>query len=102
MQQRIVRYVWFVVGFAAAAAIVSELLVGFGQLGWSRYVGDDYRIYMDATNRWLAGGSYFLSRQLAGPYQLEMGDVMYPPVALWLFAPFRSCRRSCGGQYPPP
>jgi hypothetical protein len=43
---------------------------------------------MDATNRWLAGGSYFLPRQLAGPSQLEMGDVMYPPVALWLFAPF--------------
>jgi hypothetical protein len=88
MRERITRYAWIAVGVAAAAIIVSELLVGFGQLGWSRYVGDDYRIYMDATNRWLSGGSYFLPSQLAGPHPLEMGDVMYPPVALWLFVPF--------------
>jgi hypothetical protein len=75
------------VGFAAAGTILLELAVGFGQLNWIRFVGDDYRIYMDATARWLNGGSYFLPRQLAGPYQIEMGDVMYPPVALCLFVP---------------
>lgn len=87
-RNRIVHDVWIMVGFAAAAAIAAELLVGFGQLGWSRYLGDDYRIYMDAATRWLSGGSYFLPRQVGGPYELAMGDVMYPPVALWLFVPF--------------
>ena len=89
MRSPIGRYAWIVVGFAAACVIVMELAVGFGQLNWGRYVGDDYRIYMDATTRWLDGASYFLSRQLSGPYALEMGDVMYPPVALWLFLPFK-------------
>jgi hypothetical protein len=26
--------------------------------------------------------------QLAGPYEISPGDVLYPPVALWLFVPF--------------
>src|ERR1035437_5023811 len=76
------------VGSVAAVLIVIELAVGFGQLGWGRNVGVDYRIYMDATTRWLSGGSYFLPRQLAGPYRLQMADFFSPPVALWLFAPF--------------
>jgi hypothetical protein len=76
------------VGSVAVALIVIELAFGFGQLGWGRDVGVDYRIYMDATTRWFSDGSYFLPRQLAGPYPLQMGDVFYPPVALWLFAPF--------------
>src|ERR1035437_8980692 len=76
------------VGSVAVALIVIELAFGFGQLGWGRDVGVDYRIYMDATTRWFSDGSYFLPRQLAGPYPLLMGDVFYPPVALWLFVPF--------------
>jgi hypothetical protein len=76
------------VGSVAAFLIVTELVLGFSQLGWGRDVGVDYRIYMDATTRWFTDGSYFLPRQLSGPYQLQMGDVFYPPVALWLFAPF--------------
>ncbi len=88
MRSRIKRDPWALLGFAAAAAIAAELIVGFGRLGWNGDVGVDYKIYMDATVRWLGGGSYFLPRQLAGPYQLQMGDVFYPPVALWLFVPF--------------
>ena len=88
MGRRTTHHASILVASAAAAAIVTELLIGFSQLGWGRYVGVDYRIYMDATARWLSGGSYFLPRQLGGPYQLQMGDVFYPPVALWLFAPF--------------
>ena len=87
-RRRAVRYVWIVVAFTATAAVVVELVVGFGSLGWGRFVGADYRIYMDAATRWLSGGSYFLPHQLGGPYDLQIGDVLYPPVALWLFVPF--------------
>jgi hypothetical protein len=51
-------------------------------------LGVDYRLYMDVTRRWLDGGPYFEPYQLAGPYQISAGDVLYPPVALLFFAPF--------------
>jgi hypothetical protein len=52
------------------------------------YGGVDYRLYMDATMRWLHGGSYFEAYQLAGPYQISAGDILYPPLTLLLFLPF--------------
>ena len=50
--------------------------------------GVDFCLYRDAAARWLAGGPYFEPYQLAGPYPITAGDVLYPPVALWLFVPF--------------
>lgn len=51
-------------------------------------LGVDYRLYIDVTRRWLEGGSYFEPYQLAGPYEIRAGDVLYPPVSLLFFAPF--------------
>jgi hypothetical protein len=51
-------------------------------------LGVDYRLYRDATHLWLDGGPFYPFRQLAGPYEITPGDVLYPPVAIWLFAPF--------------
>ena len=51
-------------------------------------VGVDFTLYRDATARWLSGGSFYEPYQLAGPYSIRAGDVLYPPVALWLFVPF--------------
>jgi hypothetical protein len=51
-------------------------------------VGVDYQLYRDAAARWLAGGSFFEPYQLAGPYDISAGDILYPPVGLWLFVPF--------------
>src|SRR5450759_88660 len=50
-------------------------------------VGVDYRLYMDAARRWLDGGGFYLPFQVAGPYPVLLGDVMYPPNALFLFVP---------------
>jgi hypothetical protein len=50
--------------------------------------GVDFDLYRDVTNRWLAGGPFFEPYQVAGPYEIRAGDVLYPPVALWLFVPF--------------
>jgi len=51
-------------------------------------LGVDFSLYRDVAARWLAGGSYFEPHQLAGPYTIEVGDILYPPVGLWLFVPF--------------
>jgi hypothetical protein len=50
--------------------------------------GVDFQLYRDVTARWLAGGPFYQPYQLAGPYVIQAGDILYPPVALWLFVPF--------------
>jgi hypothetical protein len=50
--------------------------------------GVDYELYRDATTRWFLGGPFYEPYQLAGPYPISAGDILYPPVALWLFLPF--------------
>lgn len=51
-------------------------------------LGVDFALYRDVTARWLAGGPFYEPYQIAGPYEIRAGDVLYPPVALWLFVPF--------------
>ncbi len=59
---------------------------------WS--LGMDFRYYRDLGVRWLADGSFYLPRQLEGPYvvglleQAPVVDTQYPPHALLLFVPF--------------
>lgn len=70
------------------ATQVPSLIEAFGRPNVNGYGGVDYRLYMDATQRWLAGGPFYQPYQLAGPYAISAGDILYPPVALWLFVPF--------------
>jgi hypothetical protein len=51
-------------------------------------IGVDFQLYRDVAARWLAGGAYFETYQLAGPYEIRAGDILYPPLGLLLFAPF--------------
>jgi len=51
-------------------------------------LGVDATLYRDVTIRWLGGGSFYEPYQLAGPYEIRAGDVLYPPVGLVLFVPF--------------
>ncbi len=54
--------------------------------------GVDFLSYRAATARWLAGGPFYEPYQLAGRYAILSNAtptaVLYPPVDLWLFAPF--------------
>ena len=50
--------------------------------------GFDYDTYMAAVARWLAGGSFYLPYQLAGPYEVVNREVLYPPIVLPLLAGF--------------
>lgn len=79
-----------------ALAAIAIVLVGFTALEWAygwtalgwQYNHGDLAIYTDATRRLFAGGSWYLERQLGGPYLLAFGDVLYPPVAALFFAPW--------------
>lgn len=52
-------------------------------------LGQDFEYYRAVGERFLADGSYYLPRQLSGPYVVAlMQDVLYPPLALLLFVPF--------------
>jgi len=50
--------------------------------------GVDFALYRDVALRWLGGGSFYEPYQLAAPYEIRAGDVLYPPVGLVLFVPF--------------
>jgi hypothetical protein len=52
------------------------------------YFGLDRRIYMVATERWLAGASFYEPYQLAGPYQIDRIEILYPPILLLVLVPF--------------
>jgi hypothetical protein len=49
---------------------------------------DDLEVLLEATRRLFAGESWYLPRQLNGSYHTEFGDVLYPPVTAWFFAPW--------------
>ena len=81
--------------FAAIVSTVSLLAVavalvvfGFQERNWALALGLDRATYIDGAQRWLHGGSFYLDRQLHGPYDIHMGDLMYPPTLLWLLVPF--------------
>ncbi len=77
------------------------ILVTAGQLGaiavsWASVLpeilnqwGEDYQWFVDMTRRWVETGIFYNPHQLAGPYEAGSGvDMLYPPVALFLFVPF--------------
>lgn len=69
----------------AAAAVFVAVLMGAQARG---EVGYDAGLYIDSAARWLATGEFYYPIQFAGPYP-SLGTVMlYPPVSLYLFAPF--------------
>jgi hypothetical protein len=79
------------VGFIVVAAIAAGLAIAELVMTISHdpsAVGLDYRFYRAVGARWLETGSFYLPRQLTGPYDIElMSDVVYPPFAVLLFAP---------------
>jgi hypothetical protein len=80
---RIVAAASFVVAVGRAVAYFSTIPDPAGS------VGIDYRLYVAATQRWLDGGTFYEPFQLAGPYHVQgIGEILYPPIILWLLVPF--------------
>src|SRR5262245_66686562 len=79
------------ISFAVLTAAILVSTVGpFLALApsFNGYGGIDYDLYVNATDGWLAGGAFYGQEQLTGAYSIEMGNILYPPVALWLLVPF--------------
>jgi hypothetical protein len=70
----------------AWAALVGWL--AFDQAASLGRVGSDLDLYVSATRDWLSGGSFYPAHQLAGPYVISPGDILYPPTTIPLFVPF--------------
>ena len=52
-------------------------------------IGLDFLFYKSVGDRWLETGQMYLAHQLSGPYVVRTEvDVLYPPLALFLFVPF--------------
>jgi hypothetical protein len=79
---------------AGGAAI---LFLGLFVAQWAQFliaggvanIGVDYNLYHNATASWIRGDGFYLPHQLAGPYVVEHGDVLYPPTFLVLLVPLQ-------------
>jgi len=71
----------------AASVLLPVLFVVATNAPLDQPFAKDVQLYIDAAARWLAGGSFYEPHQLTGPYEVAHGDVLYPPVGLWLFVP---------------
>ncbi len=76
------------VGLSAAVFLLPVLFVLVIPDPLEQPLGVDAALYRDAAVRWFADGQFYVPRQLAGPYDVAHGDILYPPVGLWLFVPF--------------
>jgi len=76
------------IGLSIAVFVLPLAFVAITPDALEQPFGVDFVLYRDVAARWLAGGPYFEPYQLAGPYEIRAGDVLYPPVGLWLFVPF--------------
>jgi hypothetical protein len=83
---RIIRAI--LLGLTGAFLVVWAVEMSVAIRGGFFGAGVDIDIYATATRHWLADGTWYLPRQLAGPYSVEFGDVLYPPTLLWLTVPF--------------
>lgn len=67
-------------------APIVELFQAVDRIG--TILGPDRMLYLDATSRWLSGGPFYPDYELSGPFENTDHDVLYPPNAILLFAPF--------------
>ncbi len=82
---------------AAAGRVVAVALIGVGWLWIAAALlvnlsnpafGLDYRWHVEAAQRLLDTGTPYLPFELAGPFVIGDGAILYPPTAFLLFIPF--------------
>ena len=76
------------IGLTGGLLAVFLVEVATAERGGLFGAGVDLDIYTIATRNWLADGTWYLPRQLGGPYDIQFGDILYPPTLLWLTVPF--------------
>jgi hypothetical protein len=86
---RLYRPVCVALAVVLLALFAAEIAYGWtSDLNWRAAAGNDLAIYTTATESLLRNGQWYLERQLHGPYPLLYGDVLYPPVTAFAFAPW--------------
>src|SRR5215216_6573659 len=84
------RFALSSITFALLLLAVVEL--GYGLVGppnWDAAIGSDLAYYANLARKLFSGGGWYQDRQLHGPYDINFTDeVLYPPAAAWIFAPF--------------
>jgi hypothetical protein len=60
----------------------------WGTVASANRVGADFQLYVDASRGVLAGHGLYPAHQLAGPYDVADGDILYPPPIVLLMLPF--------------
>jgi len=87
-RDRVVRIVAIVLSaflvFAIAYEVV-EILTNLDRLAFP--LDGDRVLYMNAAQSWLDGTGFYHPYQVAGPYEVRSGDILYPPPMLLVFAP---------------
>lgn len=84
----LVRAVAIVLSIGLLIAIAGEVVEILTNLGRLAFPTDGDRVlYADAARSWLAGTGFYHPYQLAGPYEIRSGDILYPPPMLLVFAP---------------
>jgi hypothetical protein len=88
-RERLIRAFWPAATVVIAIAGVAELLWLWPYMADQQAIGSDYAFFMRITQTWVDTGVFYLPHQLAGPYEVQtLVDVLYPPIALYLFVPF--------------
>jgi hypothetical protein len=80
-------------GSTAAILVLAaiELAYGLAYKSWDRAIGGDLTYYANLARNLFSGGHWFPDKELHGPWQIMNSgpiDVLYPPAAAWIFAPF--------------
>jgi hypothetical protein len=79
-----------------AALTMTAAILGLTVVQWLPILLDldpakiaiDYNLYVEATQRFLEGGGYYLPYQVAGPYDATPGVILYPPPFILVMLPF--------------
>jgi hypothetical protein len=77
-------------GLAIAVALggAAVFLVALASGGWPDFWFGDLAVLTNATQRLIDGESWYLERQLHGPYERAFGEILYPPVVAWFIVPW--------------
>ncbi|MGO9179222.1 MAG: glycosyltransferase family 87 protein [Candidatus Limnocylindrales bacterium] len=83
------RRIIFVTSGVLLALAAWEFVWLWGDIDEQHAIGLDFAFYKSVGDHWLATGQFYLPHQLSGPYVVRTEvDVLYPPLALFLFVPF--------------
>ena len=77
---------------AGVIVVLAVFELAYGVLGpphWKQAIGSDLTYYATLAHRLFSGGGWYPDKELHGPWQINfIDDVLYPPAAAWVFAPF--------------